>query len=161
VRHALVAATLLGALLWQAWPAAGQETCMKAHGQLTLGRAMSDCRSPVNLCLAGTVDGKGFLDGARWRFTATEMAPPGAIDYAGETVIAVRTGTLTTSTRLHVQGEAISIRDRVTAVDVTEPRLMGGRESFGKGAGEFVTTGVGSLEQGIAAEVTGEICLRK
>jgi hypothetical protein len=129
---------------------------------MVLGRSTSGCSSPVELCLAGTVDGKGFLDGATWRFTADAETPSGsAVAYTGRTVIAVRTGTITTDTKVSLESEAISIRDRVTAVNVMEPRLMGARESFTKGTGELAMTGPGNLDHGFPVEVTGEICLLK
>ncbi len=162
MRVALLAALVLGATMWAAPPAIGQDTCMKAEGRMTLERSSAGCSSPVELCLAGTVAGKGILDGATWRFIAGAKIPSAsAVAYSGETVIAVRTGTITTSTRASLESGAISLRDQVTAADVKEPRLMGAREIFSKGTGELATKGTGSLEQGFPVEVAGEICFSK
>ncbi len=159
---AMLTATTLGASISAAPPAIAQETCMKTDGRVTLERPRSGCASPVELCLAGTVTGTGFLDGATWRFTAGAKTPSGSsVSYTGETVITVRTGMITTSTRASLESGTILIRDQVATVDVKEARLMGSREVFQKGTGVLSTKGAGSLEQGFPAEVTGEICLRK
>ncbi len=160
----LIVATLgtVGARL--AW-AAAQGTCMKAEGRMVLQRSTDGCASPVAVCLKGTVGGKGgFLEGATWLFTAADQKPSGSqVSYTGRTAITARTGTIITSTEgsLDAAAGTISLVDRVTAARVMEPRLMGAREIFEKGAGVLAVNGSGTLEGGFQADVSGEICLEK
>lgn len=145
--------------------AAAQGTCMKAEGRMVLQRSTDGCASPVDVCLRGRIGGKGgFLDGALWLFTAADQKSSASrVSYTGRTVITARTGTITTSTEgsLDTAAGAIHLVDRVTAARVMEPRLMGAREIFEKGAGVLSVNGAGTLESGFQADVSGEICLEK
>lgn len=136
---------------------------MKAEGQVTLVRATEGCASAVDLCLRGTVAGKGgFFDGAVWLFTAlarTASAPKES--FVGRTVITTRTGTLTGDTEATVEDGGLTLVDRIIGADVKEPRLMGAREIFQRGSGLISTRGSGSLDRGVPAELTGEVCLGK
>jgi hypothetical protein len=158
----LIASAMVGAAV-RLPSVAAQGTCLKGEGQMMLERATDGCSSPVDLCLKGTVAGKGgFLDGATWLFTAGARTPsePG-VSYTGRTVITARTGKITTSTEASLGIGTITLVDRVAGADVKEPRLMGAREIFNKGIGVMSTRGSGGLERGFQAEVSGEICLSK
>jgi hypothetical protein len=163
----LVALTVaeLAAWGWSVSPARAQATCMNAEGAVVLRQVREGCASAVQLCLAGTVGARGgFLEGATWFLTVGQLTgDPPTVTVAGETVITARTGRVSTRTEGtldHAAGR-LSLVDRVATAQVQEPRLMGARELFDKGAGVLTTRGTGSTEAGFQSEITGEICLSK
>jgi hypothetical protein len=163
MRVILLSALTLG-ILTSVTVASSAQTCRNFEATILLHMTKEECKSPVGICTAGTVESAdSSLAGANWFFTSLGTAPsaglPAALlpasllSYVGSVVVTTpRDGTFTTSNAgvYDTKAGAFSQLDQIT----------GGTGKFTNSKGRLIfITGAGGGDTGFKCNVRGELCL--